>query len=252
MAKPQLSDLFRLAFTPRWLGRAALGVLIIIGFTFLGRWQWERSQDVLKQERAALAQPTAVDPLNPIGSPISSDTVGRAVTAQGTYVSDKQRYVIHRELKGKPGVWVVTPLQLSDGSLLAVMRGWLPSETSPGVTPQAGAVSIAGTLQTDESFYKGATGSGDQVPAISQGTLQLGPQARAGYIRMTSQAPLTQPAPIPVPVPPSDGSAPFPLQNFFYAIQWWVFALFVVGVYLRWLWISAKELVDSKAQSTVG
>ena len=27
----------------------------------------------------------------------------------------------------------------------------------------------------------------------------------------------------------------FPLQNFFYAIQWWVFALFAVTIYIRWL-----------------
>jgi hypothetical protein len=32
----------------------------------------------------------------------------------------------------------------------------------------------------------------------------------------------------------------FPLQNFFYAIQWWIFALFAVAVYVRWLVVGSK------------
>jgi len=30
------------------------------------------------------------------------------------------------------------------------------------------------------------------------------------------------------------------LQNFFYAIQWWVFALFAVAIYIRWLVFGSK------------
>ena len=37
------------------------------------------------------------------------------------------------------------------------------------------------------------------------------------------------------------GDVPFPLQNFFYAIQWWVFASFAVVVYARWLYLDAKK-----------
>jgi hypothetical protein len=44
---------------------------------------------------------------------------------------------------------------------------------------------------------------------------------------------------------------PFPLQNFFYAIQWWVFALFIAGAYLRWLWLTIKESSDSQPYSAV-
>ena len=160
--------------------------------------------------------------------------------------------MLHRESAGKAGVWVVTPLRLSDGSRIAVMRGWLPSATSPGVVAPTGPITLQGTLQADESFYKGAAGSGNMVPAISQDTLKLGPTARWGYIRLTSQQPELQPAPIPVPVPPAQGQAPFPLQNFFYAIQWWVFALFVVGAYLRWLWLTVKESADSQPDNAVG
>jgi hypothetical protein len=37
------------------------------------------------------------------------------------------------------------------------------------------------------------------------------------------------------------GDVAFPLQNFFYAVQWWVFALFAVVVYARWLYLDAKK-----------
>jgi hypothetical protein len=38
---------------------------------------------------------------------------------------------------------------------------------------------------------------------------------------------------------------PFPLQNFGYAFQWWVFALFVVFAYVRWLSLDARPKVPA-------
>ena len=43
---------------------------------------------------------------------------------------------------------------------------------------------------------------------------------------------------------------PFPLQNFFYAFQWWIFGAFAVAFYLRWLWLEAHRSDD--AQSAAG
>ena len=37
------------------------------------------------------------------------------------------------------------------------------------------------------------------------------------------------------------GPLPFPAQNFFYALQWWVFGAFAVVVYLRWLWLESRR-----------
>ena len=244
--------MLRLAFSARWLARAGLGVLLIIGFIFLGRWQWERTQDVLAAERAGLAQQVAVDDLNPVGQPIVSETVGRAVSAHGQYVIDQQRFVVHRSLNGKSGVWVVTPLKLGDGSVIAVMRGWLPSSQAPGVDAPTGEVDITGVLQADESFYKGSPPEGSNVAAISRQSLQLGDAARDGFIRLSTQTPMANPAPVPVPIVAQQGSAPFPLQNFFYAIQWWIFSLFVVGVYLRWLWLDANDASHSSLEEEVG
>lgn len=247
MATPTPSDLWHLALTPRFLIRAGLALLLIVAFALLGYWQWERTQDVLAAEQAALADVVAVDGLNPVGQAITSETVGRAVTAVGTYQPDLQRIVVHRGLQDKTGVWVVTPLELADGSLIAVMRGWLPAAQSAGLMPESGQVRVSGVLQADESFYKGASTSTGEVAAISQESLDWGPQARSGFIVLGSQDPHSQAAPIPVPIQALPADVAFPMQNFFYALQWWVFGLFVLAVYLRWLWLDAKLLKEEEA-----
>lgn len=248
MARPTASELWREARTPRQLGRAALAILLIVAFIGLGRWQWQRTQDVLASERAATSAPVAVDALNPVGQPITNETVGRPVTADGTYEPDLQRIVVQRSSNGRPGVWVVTPLRLSDGSLMPVLRGWLPSDQAPGSVPIGGRVHVTGVLQADESFYKDASGSsGAQVAAISQQSLALGPQARAGFITLQTQQPADVPAPTPVPVDARAADVPFPLQNFFYSFQWWALSLLVVGLYVRWLWLDAQDAKDRDA-----
>ncbi len=246
MATPAPSDLWRLARTPRFLIRAGLALLLIVAFILLGRWQWDRTQDVLAAERAALAEVVAVDGLNPVGQPITSETVGRAVTASGSYQPELQKVVVHRGLNGQTGIWVVTPLQLADDSLIPVMRGWLPDPQSPGIQAPSGPVRITGVLQADESFYQGAATTSGEVAAISQQSLDWGSAARSGFIVLASQAPQSSPAPVPVPVDPQAADVDFPFQNFFYAFQWWVFGLFVLAVYLRWLWLDAQLLKDEE------
>ena len=246
MAPPAPSDLWHLALTPRFLIRAGLALLLIIAFILLGRWQWQRTQDVLASERASVASAVAVDGLNPVGQAITSDTVGRAVTAVGTYEANQQRIVLQRGLDGRTGVWVVTPLELADRSLIPIVRGWLPDAQSPGVEPPSGSVKISGVLQADESFYKGAPSTSSGIAAISQQSLGWGPQARSGFVMLQSQSPLAQPAPVPVPIVPDSADVAFPFQNFFYAFQWWVFGLFVIAVYLRWLWLDAQLLKDEQ------
>ncbi|MDA9017536.1 hypothetical protein N9J11_04280, partial [Actinomycetota bacterium] len=61
-----------------------------------------------------------------------------------------------------------------------------------------------------------------------------------GFIVMQDQELVTANAPEMVPPTIATGDVAFPLQNFFYAIQWWIFALFAVAVYVRWLIVGSK------------
>jgi cytochrome oxidase assembly protein ShyY1 len=62
-----------------------------------------------------------------------------------------------------------------------------------------------------------------------------------GFVVLTLQDPVNDSMPLPVPPTIATADVAFPLQNFFYAIQWWIFALFAVALYLRWIFVSARE-----------
>ncbi len=113
-------------------------------FAGLGRWQLRRAveRDTLA---ATLAQAAALPPV-----PLNADTrpdalqAWRKASAQGYWLHAHTRLIGSRNLQGRPGYWVLTPLQLAgSATALAVLRGWLPNERvvtsgSTGLTQAAG------------------------------------------------------------------------------------------------------------------
>lgn len=234
--------MLRLALTPRWLLLLALLVGLIVGAALLGRWQWERTQAILAAERAAASAPIPVESaLDGAVEGLPSESIGRPVTAVGVYDAARQVAVPNRALDGNPGSWIVTGLRLADGSLVPVLRGWVgPNDPAAAAVPEE-AVEISGVLQPDEIFYADAPVTSGSVAAISRQSLgqAWGEDVPPGFIVLARQDPSSGPAPKPVPPTVQTADVPFPLQNFFYAFQWWIFAAFGVFLYLRWLWIEA-------------
>lgn len=247
--------MLRLALTPRWLGAALVLLLLVAAAVMLGRWQWERTQAILVAEQAAVAQPIPVQDVfaDDDGSlaEVPAVGIGRPVTVAGEYADGMQTLVTSRELDGRPGVWVVDGVDLGDGTVTAVLRGWLPDGTSPGSEPPTGEVTVTGILHPDETFYADAASAPGTAVSIAHDRLAEQWQAAVlpGFVVLTAQDPSTSPAPIPVPPTVQTSDVPFPLQNFFYAFQWWIFAGFGVAVYLRWLWIESRR-VDEDAVVT--
>lgn len=246
------SRMLRLARTPRWIALGVLAIALIAGCVMLGRWQWDRTQDILAAERAAAGAPISVTQVAPPGAEINGADIGRQVFAVGTYLADKQVSVTNRMLDDATGIWVVTPLRLEDGSVIAINRGWLPDENAEGFIPPAGEVRVQGTYTPDEVFYADAPMTVGSVVAISGTALGAGWQVptHAGYLNLVTQTPGSSPAPIPVPATVQTSDVPFPLQNFGYAFQWWIFALFVVFAYLRWLSLDARPKVEPAEPDT--
>lgn len=121
-----------------WRDRAALvGALVVATVCVrLGVWQLDR----LRQRRARnvqmLARRTA-PPLSVTGS-ISADSVrDRRLVARGVYDYGHERLWHGRSYEGIPGVDLVTPLRLLDGSGVLVDRGWAPSPDGYHVDQQA-------------------------------------------------------------------------------------------------------------------
>lgn len=238
--------MLRLALTPRWLVALLVLLVLMAGAVLLGRWQWDRTQAILAAERAALGQPVPVRDVFPVdGDPateVPAEGIGRPVTAEGSYDPLLQVAVTNRALDGDPGVWIVTGLRQADDSVVAVLRGWLPDADAPGATAPDGTVRVTGVLQPDEAFYADAASAEGTVASIAHDRLAAlwGTPVLPGFVVLSAQDPWTDPAPAPVPQTVQATDAPFPLQNFFYAFQWWVFAAFGLAVYLRWLWLDSR------------
>lgn len=207
-------------------------------FFFLGKWQWDRTQDILDAERAASM---AAVPVSQIDQPLNAQDYGRTVTASGSYIDTDQIRIGSRLSRDSvAGDWIVSALKVESGQSIAVLRGWVPQgqmfATSDGI------VSIEGVLQPSDSFYDAAGEPGGEIAAINSQRLSAlwGTTLLDGYIVMQSQSPTEANAPASVPPTISTADVAFPLQNFFYAIQWWVFAFFAVTIYIRWLVIGSK------------
>jgi surfeit locus 1 family protein len=257
MNRPDSRSLLRLALTPRWLVAAGLLVVFAVAAVFLGRWQWQRTQSILAAERAAVSAAIPVEEVftpdrDVVPTQLPDEGIGRPVILTGEYLPRTQVYVVNREHDAQPGVWVVTGLQLVDGRVAAVLRGWLPSAEDPGAAVPTGQVVVTGILQPDETFYADAASLPGTVASIAHDRLAelWGTTVLPGFTVLAGQEPATDPAPIPVQPTVQTADVPFPLQNFAYAFQWWIFAAFAMVVYGRWLYVEAQRL-DAEAHGDV-
>lgn len=118
----------------------------------LGWWQLDRAaqktaiQTQIDERRAlpALDVPQLLA-LSP------TDALQRAARLRGQWVDGATLYLDNRQMNGRPGFYVLTPLRLSDGSAVVVQRGWLPRDPQDRtrvVAPPlpAGEVEVTGRL----------------------------------------------------------------------------------------------------------
>jgi surfeit locus 1 family protein len=188
-----------------------LGVLAILVATvcvLLGRWQLNR----LAQRRArnsVLAARLALPPL-PVRRDVTADSARqRRVVTHGVYDFSAERTWPGRSFQGTPGVALITPLHLADGSVVLVDRGWAPS-------PDAFHVDHALYREPDTATVTGIA----LIPPRGRGDVDV-----AGFLPFVIQ--------LETPEPPPDRGLPrrWPLPAFddgphlSYAIQWFSFAL---------------------------
>jgi cytochrome oxidase assembly protein ShyY1 len=213
--------------TRRWIG-LTLGMLaLIVAFGALSYWQWQRAQ------RAEVVPPVAATEVLGL-SPLAPSAYATAVELSGTFDAAHQVLVKH----GDTVFWVVTPLVPADGIAVPVARATVTSPDDPAVaavTP--GMVSIVGIAQP----YEGDPGVAVSLPAgqvdrLTASSLALPYPSVGGWVALTSQTPEAAVG-AAVVVPPISGDAPagLRLQNASYAVQWVLFAAFVVFFWWRLL-----------------
>lgn len=126
--------MYRFLLTPRWIVLHLLVLTAVVVMVNLGFWQLRRldekqarNEDI--EARSATA-PVPIEDLTDPDAPLSigADLEFTAVTATGTYDVAGQALLRSRDLEGDPGFWVLTPLELGDGTAVVVNRGWIPFE----------------------------------------------------------------------------------------------------------------------------
>lgn len=107
----------------------------------------------------------------------------RAVHLQGHWLADKTLFLDNRQMKGRVGFFVMTPLQLKDSkTVILVQRGWAARHFTqrtelPAVVSPAGEVAITGriALAPSKLYELGASEEGPirqnlDLPALRQET----------------------------------------------------------------------------------
>ena len=222
-------------------------IAVCVLFFFLGKWQWDRTQNILEAERAAAAEPVAAEMV--LADELRSEDYGRTLNSRGSFDPSNQVRVVNRLANGSAdaevGEWILSQFTTTSGVNVAVVRGWVPSG-SDFMTP-ATAVDISGVIQPNEAFYQGSDSSSTEVVVIDSQALEVlwNVDLSDGFIVLQEQSPMSSGEPVPVPATISTGDVPFPLQNFFYAIQWWVFAAFAVVLFIRWVVVSSRKPAGS-------
>ncbi len=191
----------------------------------LGIWQLAR----LGQRRARNAVVLAARRRPPVelsGRVAAESLVGRRVHARGVYDYERERLWRPKAFADAPGVDLVTPLRLADGTSVLVDRGWAPSPDAYHIV--ALLYREADTADVTGLALAAPRGHGDVDPARLRDSLpypllpfvvQLLPSPTAAG----SSAVLPPAAPRRWPAPELDDG-----PHLSYAIQWFSFALIIV------------------------
>ncbi len=114
----------------------------------LGRWQLRRAADKEAYQaqldaRAAMHALDGQSLLQPMAPSAQADLLHRAVALRGEWLPDHTVYLDNRQMQGRPGFYVVTPLRLAgthpagQPQTVLVQRGWVARNfTDRNAVPQ--------------------------------------------------------------------------------------------------------------------
>lgn len=124
----------------------------------LGVWQLDRAaqKETLQAEIIARGQEPELHGAAALAAtPDDAERqTHRRAEMMGTWLPERTVHLDNRQMDGRPGFYVLTPLLLDDGTALLVQRGWRPRDfedrtrLAPLPTP-AGRVTVAGRLARD-------------------------------------------------------------------------------------------------------
>ncbi|MBM6592670.1 SURF1 family protein [Microvirga pudoricolor] len=147
----------------RTLVAPAIAALVAFGILVgLGTWQLQRKiwKDglIAQIESRSHGEPGAILPESAWGAWKAADDEFRRVRVSGTFLNEFETpvYGLAPAMRGAPaqGYYLMVPLRLSDGAVVMVNRGFVPTElrdpaTRPGSRPQ-GETAVTGLVRAPE------------------------------------------------------------------------------------------------------
>lgn len=200
----------------------------------LGLWQLSRGAEKSALQ-TAIERQAQQPPLQGLPAEVSRAPAHRRVGLAGRWSGAHTVYLDNRQMYGRPGFYVVTPLVLADGRAVLVQRGWLPRDMRerallPEVPTPAGEVALQGRIAPPPGrlFQFNAAGEG----RIRQ-NLDLAAFARETGLRLVPLSVLqTEP-------PASEGlrrdwpqAASGVATHYGYAFQWFGLSALVIVLYV--------------------
>jgi cytochrome oxidase assembly protein ShyY1 len=230
---------WRFALTRRWATYLIMAVIFAIACGFLSRWQFGRNAETLAANQLVTqnynATPVALASLLPTKSSYDRQIEWRKAALVGHYLPAKQLLVRDRVLGDDPGFEVLTPFQLTNGSIFIVDRGWVAigtKQTAPDYIPPAptGLEHVTARIQQTENVLPGRVAPKGEISEINLSTMASmvklhGAVTYTGaYGLLASETPKPASRPI-APAKPVLDNGPF----LSYAFQWILFALMAFG-----------------------
>lgn len=209
----------------------------------LGLWQLDRAaqKETLQQavdSSVALpplpAQALASTPAQAAGQ------LHRRVTVRGQWLPERTVFLDNRQMDGRPGFFVLTPLRLDDGSAVLVQRGWVPRDMQertrlPAIATPALPVTLTARIEGPPARLYEFTPQGGETGVIRQ---NLSIESFADETQLGLR-PLTLLQLDDAAAPAADGLRrhwPLPAvdvhKHYGYAVQWFSLAALITGLYV--------------------
>jgi surfeit locus 1 family protein len=234
---------------PRWIATHMLVITLIVVMVNLANWQLDRHHQ-RKDFNATLVQrfDAPVRPLDELlqnGEPADIEWMPTAVT--GTYLRGEDISLVNVSQNGAAGYDAITPLLLSNGTVVLVNRGFLPLVAEFPSAP-SGEVSILGRIRATSERRTGAVSdpaSGElaEVQRIDIDRLQqqIDGELVPVYVQLLKSTP-SESASLSTIVDPEFGNGP----HLSYTVQWSVFALCAAA---GWVALVTRELLKTRKPS---
>jgi cytochrome oxidase assembly protein ShyY1 len=242
--------MYRFLLRPKWIAFHLLVIGAVVLMVNLGFWQLRRlderkdfNRDVSSRiEQVAVPLDDLVPPGTDPDADVLADAEWRPVTFDGVYLTGEDVLAYNRSQGGVAGVDVLTPMELDDGRIVIVNRGFVPQADDAQPAP-GGEVTVTGRLRRSEVHRRGlATDAAEgELAEIRRIDVQrLAPQLPGDVVPMYVELTASEPAeatPYPVPVEQPELSE---RNHLSYAVQWFLFSGCVIAGWLLAIRKSAR------------